>query len=80
MEIDDLAAIADIAGAPITSTQKINMAYIHFQKCHNFKTVLNKWDDKEAQEKTWDSFKVDFREAHKSLGRTGALTITETLS
>ena len=32
VEIDDLAAITDIASAPIRSTQKINMAYIHFQK------------------------------------------------
>ena len=29
-EIDDLTAIAEIASAPITATQKINIAYIHF--------------------------------------------------
>ena len=80
VEIDDLAAIAEIAGAPITSTQKINMAYIHFQKCHIFKSALNKWDDREPQEKTWDQFKIHFREAHKSLRRTGALTINDTLN
>ena len=80
VEIDDLAAIAEIAGVPITSTQKINIAYIHFQKCHIFKSALNKWDDKEAQEKNWDQFKVHFQEAQKSLRRTGALTINDTLS
>ena len=80
VEIDDLTAIAEIAGAPITSTQKNNMANIHFQKCHIFKSALNKWDDKEAQEKTWNQFKIHFREAHKSLRYTGALTINDTLS
>ena len=43
-EIDDLAAISEIANAPITVTQKINMAYIHFQKFQIFKSSLNKWD------------------------------------
>ena len=80
VEIDDLAAIADITGAPISATQETNMAYIHFQKCHIFKTALNKWDDKEEPEKTWDQFKVHFREAHKSLRRTGTLTINDTLN
>ena len=56
------------------------MAYIHFQICHIFKSALNKWDDKEAQEKNWDQFKVHFQEAQKSLRRTGALTINDTLS
>ena len=56
------------------------MAYIHFQKCHIFKSALKKWDDREPQEKTWDQFKIHFREAHKSLRRTGALTINDTLN
>ena len=80
VEIDDLAAIAEIAGAPITATQKINMAYIHFQKCLIFKSALNKWDDLAVNAKTWAAFKTHFREAHKSLRRTGALTINDTLN
>jgi len=79
-EIDDLAAIAEIASAPITSTQKVNMAYIHFQKLQIFKTALHKWDEKPAQEKSWDNFKLHLRAAHKALRRTGALTIEETLN
>ena len=78
-EIDDLAAIAEIAGAPISATQKINIAYIHFQKFHIFKSSLNKWNEKDNTEKTWPNFKVHLRTAHKSLQRTGALTIEETL-
>ena len=57
-EIDDLAAIAEIAGAPITATQKINIAYIHFQKFQIFKSSLNKWYEKGDEEKTWPNFKV----------------------
>ena len=51
-EIDDLAAIAEITSAPITAKQKINIAYIHFQKIQIFKSSLNKWDEKEFNEKT----------------------------
>ena len=80
VEIDDLAAIADIANAPLSTTQKINMAFIHFQKCHIYKSALNKWDEKPQDEKTWEQFKVHFREAHKTLRRTGALTIDETMN
>ena len=32
-EIDDLATIADFTNAPLTEHQKINMAYIYFQRC-----------------------------------------------
>ena len=79
-EIDDLAAIAKIASAPITARQNINIAYIHFQKFHIFKSSLNKWDEKDNNEKTWPNFKVHLRIAHKSLRRIGALTIEETLN
>ena len=79
-EIDDLAAIADIAGAPISATQKINIAYIHFQKMLLYKSTLNRWDEKELAMKTWPQFKIHFRDAHKALRRTGALTIDESLN
>ena len=79
-EIDDLAAIAEITSAPITATQKINIAYIHFQKFQIFKSSLNKWDKKEFDDKTWDNFKIHLRAVHRSLRRIGALTIEETLN
>ena len=79
-EIDDLAAIAEIATAPLTVVQKINMAYIHFQKTNIYKTALNKWDEKAPADKTWDNFKDHLRAAHKALRRTGALTLNDTLN
>ena len=56
VEIEDPVAIADIANAPLSATQKINMAFIHFQKCHIYKLALNKWDEKPHNEKTWNAF------------------------
>ena len=44
-KIEDLAAIAEIAKAPMTPTQKINMAYILFSKQHVYKSALCKWDE-----------------------------------
>ena len=79
-EINNLAAIVEIANAPITSTKKINIAYIHFQKLQIFKLALNKWDEKESVDKTWENFKLHLQLAHKVLRHTGALTIKETLN
>ena len=79
-EIDNLAAIADIANCPLTPIQKVNMAYIHFQKCHIYTTALAKWDEKEWEEQTRESFKTHFRNAHKTLRRTSALTINVTIN
>lgn len=47
VEIDDLAAIAEITHSPISASQKINMAYILFQKIHVYKAALSKWDEKD---------------------------------
>ena len=52
IEIDKLASIADIANSPITLRQKINMAYLLFQKLHVYKNALNRWDDKDNADKT----------------------------
>ena len=79
-EIEDLAAIADIAGAPLSATQRVNMAYIHFQKALHYKSALKSWDEKSFVEQTWPAFKRHFRDAHKALRRTGALTINDTIN
>ena len=43
-KIDDLASIAEIENSPITAAQKINMAYLLFQKKQVYKSALTKWD------------------------------------
>ena len=78
-EIDDLVAIAKIANAPMTVTQKINMAYILFSKQHVYKSVLRKWDEQLDDHRNWESFKEHMHLSYKALKRTGALTIKDTL-
>ena len=78
-EIDELAAIAEIAQSPITASQKINMAYIMFQKAHVYKYALARWDERDLAEKTWGTFKTHFRLAYKALQRTCALTVKDTM-
>ena len=55
------------------------MAYILFQKCHVYKTTLNRCDEKANAEKAWTNFKLYFRTAYKALRRTGSLTKSETM-
>ena len=78
-EIDDLAAIAEIARAPMTPTQKINMAYILFSKQHVYKSALRKWDEQLADHQNWPNFKEHLRFAYKALKCTGALTVQYTI-
>ena len=56
------------------------MVYILFQKCHIYKSTLNRWDEILLPGKTWVAFKTHFRQAFKALRRTGALTIQETMN
>ena len=79
-EIDDLTTIADFANAPLTKHQKINMAYICFQRCMVFKSALTRWDKELPGQQTWEGFKEHFCMAHKALKRTGALRIRDIIS
>ena len=65
-EIDDLASIAEIAGAPMTATQKINMAYILFSKQHVYKSALRKWDEQLDAHHDWPNFKEHMRFSFKA--------------
>ena len=78
-EIDELVAIAEIAWSPMTASQKINMAYIMFQKAHVYKSALAHWDEHDPASKTWDTFKTHFCLAYKALRRTGALMVKDTM-
>ena len=62
-EIDDLGTIADLARAPMTEQQKTNMGYLLIQQTQVYSTSLNKWNQKEFQDQTWEHFKSHFRDA-----------------
>ena len=80
-EIDDLETIAEIAKAPITEQQKINMGYLLLlQNTQVYTNALNKWNQLDRQQHTWENFKTHFRNAQKSLCRTGALTLQDSIN
>ena len=79
-EMDNLATISEHANAPITASQRINMAYLYFQRSCIYKSALTRWDESDDNGKTWQGFKEHFRSAHKASKRTGALTINETMN
>ena len=54
------------------------MGYLLLQNTQVYKNALAKWDQLDDQ--SWEKFKDHFREAQKSLRRTGALTIQESIN
>ena len=79
-EIDDLATIAEMAEAPLTQPQKINMAFLLFQKTQVFNRGLTSWISHPAEEQTWEIFKQHFRQAQLEMRQTGALTVQEAIN
>ncbi len=71
-EIDDLGTIAELARAPMTEQQKINMGYLLIQQTQVYSTALICWNQKEYHDQTWTTFKTHFRDAQNALLRTGA--------
>ena len=77
-EIDELATIAELAKAPMSEQQKINMGYLLLQNTQIYNNALVKWN--QLAQQSWEIFKNHFREAQKSLRRTGALSIQESIN
>ena len=53
-EIDDLATITKLDKAPMTEQQKINMGYLLIQQAWVYSTALNKWNQLDHQDHTWE--------------------------
>ena len=79
-EIDDLGTLAEMAEAPLTQPQKINIAHLLFQNTQAFNRGLTAWIGRPADEQTWENFKQHFRRAQLDLRKTGALTVQETIN
>ena len=45
-----------------------------------YSTTLDKSNQREYQDQTWENFKAHFCEAQKALRRTGALTLIEAIN
>ena len=66
-EIDNLGTIAELARAPMTEQQEINMAYLLIQQTQVYSTSLNKWNQLAFNEQTWENLKSHFRDTQKAL-------------
>ena len=52
--------MTEIAKASMTTTQKINMAYIQFSNQHVYNLALRKWDEQLDDHQNWENFKSTF--------------------
>ena len=76
-EIEEMAAISELAKAPMSKQQKINIVYLLLKNTQIYNNALVKWN--QLAQQSWKILKIIFREAQKSLRRTGALTIQESI-
>ena len=74
-EIDDFTEVAETICNPLTEIQKCKITYIVLQNTKLFQRVLDNWDIKRPQEKTWESLKDHFRNVQNQCRRTGDLTM-----
>ena len=53
-------------GNEVTPANIINLVYNIFQKTGKYRSALEKWNEKQDNDKTWYNFKNHFRQAHKT--------------
>ena len=75
--INDYAEMADMAFAPISERQKIDLAMLMLIKSKRFKVDIRTWNATDPAYKTWDNFQDDFRAAYDSIRDLGDLTVDE---
>ena len=75
--IEKYTDIAESARAPLTQIQCVNITYVILKKSNTFSTYLEKWDARLPITQTWIQLKIDFRQAVKSLRRTGSLQVQQ---
>jgi hypothetical protein len=76
-KVEDLVEYADLANAPMTQVQTINIAYNIINKTGRFKSAIRDWNRRPANEKNWINFKDSFRTAQLELRESNALTMQE---
>ena len=78
--INDYTIMIEASGAPTTSSQLINIGLVNITNANIFVSEIIKWNDKDAANKTWNTFKIHFSKAqisvkkyhpHKSLSNIG---------
>ena len=75
-KIDDLLMYGDFANCPFTATQAITKGYHILNNCGNiYNDYLRSWNRIQENQKTWDRFKMHFRQAYNELEATNSLSI-----
>ena len=69
--------MADMAFAPISERQKINLAMLMLIKSKRIQVDIRTWNAIDPAYKTWDHFQDDFRSAYDSIRDLGDLTVDE---
>lgn len=70
------AEICNIAGAPLTDKQIIDLAYLIINKTPTYKQYLIEWNKKPLP-KNWSDFKLLMRKAYSDLRKVKGLTIKD---
>ena len=65
--IDNYTEITDMANAPVSERQKINLAIIMIIKSNRFQIDIQTWNSKDLADKAWENFRDNFCSAHNSL-------------
>ena len=79
VEIDDLVDILTLQKNALTQQQIIDMAYVIIERSKVFKKDLRDWNKKSEADKTWNNFKIHFREAQQELRNSGDLTVEQAM-
>ena len=77
-KIDDLLMYGEFANCPFTATQAITKGYHILNNCGNiYNDYLRSWNRIQENQKTWNRFKMHFRQAYNELEATNALSISD---
>lgn len=76
-KIEDLAEYAELAYAPMTQAQTMNIAYNVINRTGRFDNAIREWNRLPQVQKTWINLKNHFRTAQAELRESGKLTIAE---
>ena len=65
--IEHLQKLATAAGIPYSEAQKLEIGLTLIRGTRDFEKALGEWNSRVAMTKTWDTFKVHFKDAQTEL-------------
>ena len=65
--IEQLQKLATATGIPYSEAQKLKIGLTLIRSTRDFEKALGEWNSRAATTKTWDTFKVHFKDAQTKL-------------